>query len=183
MPAFHSASISTRMLQELGGATVVGPLLVGLDKPVQIVPLGATDADLVRMAALASFGLGRLSFAMLRAGTFHGAGRYLSTRGPSRVADRSSAMSGTSDKIKGMANEAAGNVKQGVGKLTGDAKLQAEGLAQEAKGEAQQADGRRQEHGQGRGQQDLSDLHASRKAAGGPPSGGRFFCLRCGSRF
>jgi malate dehydrogenase (oxaloacetate-decarboxylating)(NADP+) len=58
MPAFHSASISTRMLQELGGATVVGPLLVGLDKPVQIVPLGATDTDIVRMAALASFGLG-----------------------------------------------------------------------------------------------------------------------------
>lgn len=50
-------------------------------------------------------------------------------------------MSGTTDKIKGMANEAAGNVKQGVGKLTGDAKLRAEGLAQEAKGEAQQAMG------------------------------------------
>ena len=41
MPAFHSASISTKMLQELGGATVIGPLLVGLDKPVQIVSLGA----------------------------------------------------------------------------------------------------------------------------------------------
>ena len=37
MPAFHSASISTKMLQELGGATVIGPLIVGLDKPVQIV--------------------------------------------------------------------------------------------------------------------------------------------------
>src|SRR6185436_12983312 len=35
MPAFHSASISTRMLKELGGSTVVGPLIVGLDKPVQ----------------------------------------------------------------------------------------------------------------------------------------------------
>jgi malate dehydrogenase (oxaloacetate-decarboxylating)(NADP+) len=54
MPAFHSASISTRMLQELGGATVVGPLIVGLDKPVQIVSLGATDTDLVRMAAVAA---------------------------------------------------------------------------------------------------------------------------------
>ena len=43
MPAFHSASISTKMLQELGGATVIGPLLVGLDRPVQIVPLGAKD--------------------------------------------------------------------------------------------------------------------------------------------
>ena len=58
MPAFHSASISTRMLQELGGATVVGPLIVGLDKPVQIVSLGATDTDLVRMAALAAYNLG-----------------------------------------------------------------------------------------------------------------------------
>ena len=43
MPAFHSASISTKMLQELGGATVIGPLLVGLDQPVQIVPLAARD--------------------------------------------------------------------------------------------------------------------------------------------
>jgi malate dehydrogenase (oxaloacetate-decarboxylating)(NADP+) len=57
MPAFHSASISTRMLQELGGATVIGPLLVGLDRSVQIVPLGAKDADLVNMAALAAFNI------------------------------------------------------------------------------------------------------------------------------
>ena len=55
MPAFHSASISTKMLQELGGATVIGPMLVGLDRPVQIVPLGAKDAQLVNMAALAAF--------------------------------------------------------------------------------------------------------------------------------
>ena len=39
MPAFHSAAISTRMLQELGGAMVLGPLIVGLEKPVQIVSL------------------------------------------------------------------------------------------------------------------------------------------------
>jgi len=58
MPAFHSASISTKMLQELGGAMVLGPLVVGLDKPVQIVSLGATDADIVNMAALASFNVG-----------------------------------------------------------------------------------------------------------------------------
>ena len=55
MPAFHSASISTKLLQELGGATVIGPLLVGLDRPVQIVPLSANDAQLVNMAALAAF--------------------------------------------------------------------------------------------------------------------------------
>ena len=58
MPAFHSASISTKMLQELGGATVLGPLIVGLDKPVQIVPLGARDTDIVNMAALAAFNVG-----------------------------------------------------------------------------------------------------------------------------
>jgi malate dehydrogenase (oxaloacetate-decarboxylating)(NADP+) len=55
MPAFHSASISTKMLQELGGATVIGPLLVGLDRPVQIVNLGAKDSQLVNMAALAAY--------------------------------------------------------------------------------------------------------------------------------
>jgi malate dehydrogenase (oxaloacetate-decarboxylating)(NADP+) len=55
MPAFHSASIATKMLQELGGATVIGPLLVGLDRPVQIVQLGAQDSQLVNMAALAAF--------------------------------------------------------------------------------------------------------------------------------
>ena len=58
MPAYHSASISTKMLQELGGSTVIGPLLVGFDKPVQIVSLGAKDSDIVNMAALAAFNLG-----------------------------------------------------------------------------------------------------------------------------
>ena len=58
MPAFHSASISTKLLQELGGATVIGPLIIGLDRPVQIVPLGARDSDIVNMAALAAFNIG-----------------------------------------------------------------------------------------------------------------------------
>ncbi|MFN0265168.1 NADP-dependent malic enzyme [Tepidamorphus sp. 3E244] len=55
MPAFHSASIATRMLQELGGATVLGPLLSGLDRSVQIAPLGARDSDLVNLAAIAAY--------------------------------------------------------------------------------------------------------------------------------
>ena len=57
MPAFHSAAISTKMLQELGGATVIGPLLVGLDRSVQIVGLSAKDTDLVNAAALAAYGI------------------------------------------------------------------------------------------------------------------------------
>jgi malate dehydrogenase (oxaloacetate-decarboxylating)(NADP+) len=59
MPALHSAAISTRVAQELGGATVIGPLIVGLEKPVQIVSLGAKDSDIVNMATLASFNIGR----------------------------------------------------------------------------------------------------------------------------
>ena len=55
MPAFHSASISTKMLQELGGSTVIGPLLVGLDKSIQIVSMGAKDSDIVNMAAIAAY--------------------------------------------------------------------------------------------------------------------------------
>ena len=55
MPAFHSASISTKMLKELGGATLIGPMLVGLTHSVQICPLGAKDSDIVNMAALAAY--------------------------------------------------------------------------------------------------------------------------------
>ena len=55
MPAIHAATIVTGMLRILGGSTVIGPLLVGLDKSVQIVPLGARDSDLVNMAALAAY--------------------------------------------------------------------------------------------------------------------------------
>jgi uncharacterized protein YjbJ (UPF0337 family) len=51
-------------------------------------------------------------------------------------------MSSTTDKIKGAANEAIGNVKQGIGKATDNDRLRAEGKAQEIKGEAQQAVGK-----------------------------------------
>jgi malate dehydrogenase (oxaloacetate-decarboxylating)(NADP+) len=57
MPAIHSASISTTMMEVIGGATVIGPLLVGLEKPVQIAPLGSTMNDIVNMAALAAYNI------------------------------------------------------------------------------------------------------------------------------
>ncbi|HHI82659.1 MAG TPA: NADP-dependent malic enzyme, partial [Rhizobiales bacterium] len=53
MPAAHSASISTKMLQELGGITVIGPLLVGLEHPVQIASKSANTTDLLNMAVIA----------------------------------------------------------------------------------------------------------------------------------
>ena len=51
-------------------------------------------------------------------------------------------MSSTTDKLKGLANEAVGNVKQAAGKVTGNDKLVAEGKAQELKGEAQRPSAR-----------------------------------------
>ena len=55
MPAIHSAAISTRLAAALGGATVVGPLLVGLASSVQIAQLDATAQDIVNLAAFAAF--------------------------------------------------------------------------------------------------------------------------------
>ena len=55
MPAIHSAAISTRLVQALGGATVIGPLLVGLEKSVQIVPLGASVSEIITAATFAAY--------------------------------------------------------------------------------------------------------------------------------
>jgi malate dehydrogenase (oxaloacetate-decarboxylating)(NADP+) len=54
MPELHSANISAKLLAHLGGGTVIGPLLMGLSRPVQIVNIGATVSDLVNLAALAA---------------------------------------------------------------------------------------------------------------------------------
>ncbi len=55
MPAIHSAAISTRLAAALGGATVIGPLLVGLTSSVQIAQLDATAQDVVNLAAFAAY--------------------------------------------------------------------------------------------------------------------------------
>ncbi len=54
MPALHSASISAKLLRTIGGGTVIGPVLIGLSKPVQIMPMGSTVNDIVNAAALAA---------------------------------------------------------------------------------------------------------------------------------
>ncbi|HEY2445265.1 MAG TPA: NADP-dependent malic enzyme [Rhizomicrobium sp.] len=54
MPAIHSASISTKLLQQAGGVTVLGPLLVGLERPVQIAPLGAKMSEIFNAAVIAA---------------------------------------------------------------------------------------------------------------------------------
>lgn len=55
MPAIHSASISTNLLEAMSRATVIGPILLGMSKPVQIASLGSTVNDLVNLATLAAF--------------------------------------------------------------------------------------------------------------------------------
>jgi malate dehydrogenase (oxaloacetate-decarboxylating)(NADP+) len=54
MPAIHSATISTQLVQALGGATVIGPILLGLSKSVQICPLSASVSRILHMATVAA---------------------------------------------------------------------------------------------------------------------------------
>ena len=54
MPALHSANISAKLLKEIGRKTVIGPLLMGLSKPAQIVPMGSTVSAIINQAAFAA---------------------------------------------------------------------------------------------------------------------------------
>jgi malate dehydrogenase (oxaloacetate-decarboxylating)(NADP+) len=54
VPARHSASISVKLMQEMAGATVIGPILVGVDKPIQICSTVSTVNDIYNMAAIAA---------------------------------------------------------------------------------------------------------------------------------
>jgi malate dehydrogenase (oxaloacetate-decarboxylating)(NADP+) len=54
VPARHSASISVKLMQEIGGATVIGPILTGIDKPIQICSTVSSVNDILNMAAIAA---------------------------------------------------------------------------------------------------------------------------------
>jgi malate dehydrogenase (oxaloacetate-decarboxylating)(NADP+) len=59
VPARHSASISVKLMQEMAGATVIGPILTGLDRPVQIASTVSTANDILNMAVMAACEIGR----------------------------------------------------------------------------------------------------------------------------
>ena len=59
MPGLQSAHISAKLLRELGGETVIGPVLLGMEKPVQVAPMTATASELVTLAVLAAGGIAR----------------------------------------------------------------------------------------------------------------------------
>lgn len=60
MPSIHSASIATHILSQLGGGTVIGPLVAGLSRSVQIVSLNAPTSEILNLSALAAYDLSLL---------------------------------------------------------------------------------------------------------------------------
>ncbi|MES2420038.1 MAG: NADP-dependent malic enzyme [Pseudomonadota bacterium] len=59
MPGLQSAHISAKLLRELGGDSVIGPMLIGMEKPVQVAPMTSTASELVTLAVLAAGGIAR----------------------------------------------------------------------------------------------------------------------------
>jgi malate dehydrogenase (oxaloacetate-decarboxylating)(NADP+) len=58
VPARHSASISVKLMQEMGGATVIGPILAGIDASIQLCSTVSTANDILNMAVLAACKVG-----------------------------------------------------------------------------------------------------------------------------
>ena len=59
MPGLQSANLSAKLLRELGGDSVIGPMLIGMEKPVQIATMASTASELVTLAVLAAGGVAR----------------------------------------------------------------------------------------------------------------------------
>ena len=57
MPGLQSANLSAKLLRELGGGAVIGPMLVGMEHPVQVATMASTASDLVTLAVLAAGGI------------------------------------------------------------------------------------------------------------------------------
>jgi len=62
MPGQHSAAISYKMMRELGGAKVIGPLLIGLGQPVEIAPLRSSTSDILNLASIAAYSAGIINY-------------------------------------------------------------------------------------------------------------------------
>jgi malate dehydrogenase (oxaloacetate-decarboxylating)(NADP+) len=57
MPGLQSANLSAKLLRELGSGAVIGPVLVGMEKPVQVATMASPASDLVTLAVLAAGGI------------------------------------------------------------------------------------------------------------------------------
>jgi malate dehydrogenase (oxaloacetate-decarboxylating)(NADP+) len=55
MPGLHSAHITSSLARRLGGGTTIGPLLMGMERPVQVMPMDASVSQIVDLACLAAY--------------------------------------------------------------------------------------------------------------------------------
>ncbi len=62
MPGQHSAAISFKMMKTLGGAKVIGPLLIGLGQPIEIAPLRSSTSDILNLASVAAYSSGIINY-------------------------------------------------------------------------------------------------------------------------
>jgi len=62
MPDQHSAAISYKMMKSLGGAKVIGPLLIGLGQPIEIAPLRSSTSDILNLASVAAYSAGVIDY-------------------------------------------------------------------------------------------------------------------------
>ena len=62
MPGQHSAAISYKIMKTLGGAKVIGPLLIGLGQPIEIAPLRSSTSDILNLASIAAYSAGIISY-------------------------------------------------------------------------------------------------------------------------
>ena len=62
MPGQHSAAISFKMMKTLGGAKVIGPLLIGLGQPIEIAPLRSSTSDILNLASVAAYSAGVIDY-------------------------------------------------------------------------------------------------------------------------
>ena len=62
MPGQHSAVISFKMMKTLGGAKVIGPLLIGLGQAIEIAPLRSSTSDILNLASVAAYSSGIIDY-------------------------------------------------------------------------------------------------------------------------
>jgi malate dehydrogenase (oxaloacetate-decarboxylating)(NADP+) len=62
MPGQHSAAISYKIMKTLGGAKVIGPLLIGLAQPIEIAPLRSSTSEILDLASVAAYSAGVINY-------------------------------------------------------------------------------------------------------------------------
>ena len=62
MPGQHSAAITNKIMKTLGGAKIIGPLLIGLAQPIEIAPLRSSTSEILDLASVAAYSAGVINY-------------------------------------------------------------------------------------------------------------------------